>query len=123
MRIYESAITYFFVDLNKEKNRLNSIRLFNKISNNIFIKRRKESLRFKFGLEDKLYIAKLDKVIQKQNKFIIKHQNIYFPDINAVKLRKNKSEKQLFERNIDNKDYKDNTSINNVNFDYSSMYY
>ena len=65
----------------------------------------------------------MDKVIQKQNKFIIKHQNIYFPDINAVKLRKNKSEKQLFERNIDNKDYKDNTSINNVNFDYSSMYY
>ena len=127
MRIYESAITYFFVDLNKEKNRLNSIRLFNKISNNIFIKRRKESLRFKFGLEDKLYIAKLDKVIQKQNKFIIKHQNIYFPDINAVKLRKNKSEIQLFERNKDNKDNKnnnkDNTSINNVNFDYSSMYY
>ena len=115
--IYESAITYFYADLNKEKNRMNSIRSFNKIRDNIFNNRKKELFRFKLGLEDKFYIAKLDKVAQKQNKYVIKSKNIYFPDIHVVKLRKNKSQKQLFERN------NDNTNISNANFDYSSMYY
>ena len=115
--IYESAITYLYADLNKEKNRMNSIRSFNKIRDNIFNNRKKELFRFKLGLEDKLYIAKLDKVVQKQNKYVVRSKNIYFPDIHVVKLRKNKSQKQLFERN------NDNTSISNANFDYSSVYY
>lgn len=115
--IYESVITYLYADLNKEKNRMNSIRSFNKIRDNIFNNRKKELFRFKLGLEDKLYIAKLDKVVQKQNKYVVRSKNIYFPDIHVVKLRKNKSQKQLFERN------NDNTSISNANFDYSSVYY
>ena len=114
--IYESAISYFLMDLNNLKNKQSEISIFNNIRDNIFNNRKKELFRFKIGLEDKIKNAKFEKIYQKQNKKIIRRQNIYFPAIHLIKLKRNKSQERLTKIN-------NNININIVNFDYSSLQY
>ena len=116
LKIYYSSISYFFYDLNNLKNKQNEISVFNNIKDNIFNNTKKELFRFKIGLEEKIYNAKLEKICQKQNKNVIRRQNLYFPDIHFIKLKRNKSQEKLIDKNI----FSNN---NNIKFDYSFIKY
>ena len=58
----------------------------------------------------------LKKIYEKQNRKIIRRQNLYFPDIHSIKLKRNKSQEKIIENiNISN--------IPDVKFDYSLIKY
>jgi hypothetical protein len=113
--IYESAISYFLSDFNNLKNR-QSESIFNKIRDNIFNNRKKELFRFRIGLEEKIINAKFEKIYEKQNKSILRRQNLYFPDIHLIKLKRNRSQEKIIE-NINN------GNIPDFKFDYSLIKY
>ena len=114
--IYESAISYFLSDFNNLKNRQSEISIFNKIRDNIFNNRKKELFRFRIGLEEKIINAKFEKIYEKQNKSILRRQNLYFPDIHLIKLKRNRSQEKIIE-NINN------SNIPDFKFDYSLIKY
>lgn len=118
MSVYEAAISYVLSDYNKDKIRTSSIEIFDKINENIFNIRKKKLFKFRFGLEEKLYNAKIDRIYQKQNKSIIKGNTNYFPEIKNFKLRKNKSQERL----ILNKNMKHIKNLKNANSEYFSIY-
>lgn len=114
--IYESAISYFLSDFNNLKNRQSEISLFNKIRDNIFNNRKRELFRFRIGLEEKIINAQFEKIYEKQNKSILRRQNLYFPDIHLIKLKRNRSQEKIIE-NINN------SNIPDFKFDYSLIKY
>ena len=113
--IYESAISYFLSDFNNLKNR-QSESIFNKIRDNIFNNRKRELFRFRIGLEEKIINAQFEKIYEKQNKSILRRQNLYFPDIHLIKLKRNRSQEKIIE-NINN------SNIPDFKFDYSLIKY
>ena len=112
--IYESAIFYLFADYNRHKDDINRRTIFNSIRDKIFNNRRKELFRFRFDLEGKLNDAKIEKIFLKQNKYILRKHNFYFPVIHHVKLKKNKSQEKLIDKNSTN-------SLSSINNDYSTL--
>ena len=116
--VYEAAISYVLSDYNKDKIRASSIELFDKVNENVFNIRKKNLFKFRFGLEEKLYNAKIDSIYQKQNKSIIKGNTNYFPEIKNFKLRKNKSQERL----ILNKNMKYFKNVKNANSEHFSIY-
>ena len=114
--IYESAVSYFLSDFNNLKNKQSEISIFNKIRDNIFNNRKKELFRFRIGLEEKIINAKFEKIYEKQNKSILRRQNLYFPDIHLIKLKRNRSQEKIIE-NINN------SNIPDFKFDYSLIKY
>jgi hypothetical protein len=114
--IYESAVSYFLSDFNNLKNKQSEISIFNKIRDNIFNNRKRELFKFRIGLEGKILNAKFEKIYEKQNRKIIRRQNLYFPDIHSIKLKRNKSQEKIIENiNISN--------IPDIKFDYSLIKY
>ena len=114
--IYESAVSYFLSDFNNLKNKQSEISIFNKIRDNIFNNRKRELFKFRIGLEGKILNSKFEKIYEKQNRKIIRRQNLYFPDIHSIKLKRNKSQERIIENiNISN--------IPDIKFDYSLFKY
>ena len=118
LKIYESAISYFLIDLEHLKKIQNSIKIFNNIRDKYFNLRKRELFKFRIGLEDKLNLAKKEIIYEKQSKNIIRRHTVYFPQIPVIKLRKNKSQEKLIFRKFNR-----NNSNSNINIDYSSLYY
>ena len=116
--VYEAAISYVLSDYNKDKIRTSSIEIFDKVNENVFNIRKKNLFKFRFGLEEKLYNDKIDRIYQKQNKSIIKGNTNYFPEIKNFKLRKNKSQERL----ILNKNMKYFKNVKNANSEHFSIY-
>ena len=116
--VYEAAISYVLSDYNKDKIRTSSIEIFDKVNENVFNIRKKNLFKFRFGLEEKLYNAKIDSIYQKQNKSIIKGNTNYFPEIKNFKLRKNKSQERL----ILNKNMKYFKNVKNAHSEHFSIY-
>ena len=119
LKIYESAISYFFIDLNNIKKKQSSLIIYNSIKDKISTMRKRQVFKFRIKLENKLNYAKKEKIIEKHSKNIIRKHNIYFPKIPIIKLKKNKSQEKLIFRKNNFDDY----TNNNINLDYTSLNY
>ena len=114
--IYESAITNLMFDLNNLKKDPNFIKTFNNIRNEMFINKKLEFSKFRIDLKEKVEDAKFIKISEKQNKNVLRKKTVYFPNINLIKLRRNKSQENM-------KGKTTNSKINNFNIYHSSIYF
>ena len=114
--IYESEITNLMFDLNNLKKDPNFIKTFNNIRNEMFINKKLEFSKFRIDLKEKVEDAKFIKISEKQNKNVLRKKTVYFPNINLIKLRRNKSQENI-------KGKTTNSKINNFNIYHSSIYF
>ena len=82
----------------------------------MFINKKLEFSKFRIDLKEKVEDAKFIKISEKQNKNVLRKKTVYFPNINLIKLRRNKSQENIKGKTI-------NSKINNFNIYHSSIYF